>query len=193
MTRPVLNLMTVLSLLTCVAAGALWARSCFVTDVWEYNRLRPATKDCQWRQHSLVAGFGSLYYEYQSLTTSDTATLTNVRREPPDTLRHRTWGRVEGSAWWVRYYDGPANNTFWQGHHWNVVCPMWVPVLASGVLPLARLRRRHRRRRQANAGMCPHCGYDLRATPGRCPECGAAADRGSIKNGVIRPLTSRTC
>jgi hypothetical protein len=31
-------------------------------------------------------------------------------------------------------------------------------------------KRRARRRRQK--GLCPECGYDLRASPGRCPECG---------------------
>lgn len=32
--------------------------------------------------------------------------------------------------------------------------------------------------RRARAGLCPSCGYDLRASKGRCPECGARINGG---------------
>jgi hypothetical protein len=58
----------------------------------------------------------------------------------------------------------------------TVLCKAWLVVLALALLPLARLAGYvgHRRtmRRRKDAGLCSHCGYDLRATRDRCPECG---------------------
>jgi hypothetical protein len=53
--------------------------------------------------------------------------------------------------------------------------PMWalgVPLLLPLTVMVFRNRRRVRRQR---AGLCIHCGYDLRASPDRCPECGLIA------------------
>ena len=55
-------------------------------------------------------------------------------------------------------------------------------ILAAAVPPLLAWARfvnprvwRAMRTVLRERGLCPECGYDLRASPGRCPECGAAA------------------
>ncbi len=53
--------------------------------------------------------------------------------------------------------------------------PFWVLFLATTGLPSWWLHRRLMVRRRSRAGLCPACGYDLRATPDRCPECGTEA------------------
>jgi hypothetical protein len=58
-----------------------------------------------------------------------------------------------------------------------IVIPLWSLVLLSGVLPMRPVVKamvnRSRRRFRKGAGLCPSCGYDLRASPEQCPECGA--------------------
>jgi len=57
-----------------------------------------------------------------------------------------------------------------------VIVPYWAASFVSGAWPIwsmaSVVRHKARRRRRERAGLCPVCGYDLRATPGRCPECG---------------------
>jgi hypothetical protein len=51
--------------------------------------------------------------------------------------------------------------------------PYWLVTSLSAVLPVVWVRKF--RRTRYRAGLCPHCGYDLRATPEQCPECGQKA------------------
>ena len=65
------------------------------------------------------------------------------------------------------------------GRHWCASVSWWLPAAAAAMLPAARaLSWLKRARRRPAEGLCPACGYDLRASPGRCPECGTATAKG---------------
>jgi hypothetical protein len=49
------------------------------------------------------------------------------------------------------------------------VIPNWFFLILTSIPPLLWLTRRLSPK---PTGLCPTCGYDLRATPDRCPECG---------------------
>jgi hypothetical protein len=56
--------------------------------------------------------------------------------------------------------------------------PLWAVALVTAPLSGAILRRVYlhvRATRRRARGLCPSCGYDLRASPERCPECGKAS------------------
>jgi hypothetical protein len=83
------------------------------------------------------------------------------------------WNRA--SSRWARFgFFEMRGGGAWLATYHFVGLPHWLPLLLV-TLPAAaaELRSRARRRRGGRAGLCPRCGYDLRATPDRCPECGA--------------------
>ena len=61
--------------------------------------------------------------------------------------------------------------------HHQLIVPYWMLLVTAIALPAYRLA--HWFARSRLVGMCPVCGYDLRATPDRCPECGHVPARGA--------------
>ena len=104
-------------------------------------------------------------------------------REPPPVwggLAPLRWERINTPA-----SEGPAmppaaNGVLGFGHiaagGARILRVPWWSVLASAVcLSLLLVRKSRRAARASASGLCPACGYDLRATPERCPECGTTA------------------
>ena len=150
------------SLLVCAALSVLWARSGRVMDGVLYCDPSGAGG---W-SHCLHTRHGALYYLYTGPPQSTPPGWKVLAGpQPPQYV-----AMVDRPRWRVLGFAGGGVGTFW-----FVSAPFWSLVLTAGVLPTVWLVRRARRRLRPDVGVCPKCGYDLRATPGRCPECGTAA------------------
>jgi len=96
--------------------------------------------------------------------------LTRVSLGPLNGLPSPLGGKRYALGWTYR------NTPEFRQTAWEARCPAWIAVLAFAMLPAVWTILYFRRRRITGIGLCPACGYDLRATPDRCPECGKAVD-----------------
>ena len=175
MSRPARHLLTLcsaVSLLLCVAACVQWVRTSAL------NRSDNIQFGSGNVSRSITMSGGRLYFRHMTAAVPwwEPQPWSYEGRggvdsyEPAADLRFDVLGfafaHERGFTWGSRWVET-----------W-VIIPLWALAVLSAVLPalwLGRRVRRSRRRRRAGAGLCPSCGYDLRASPGRCPECGAAA------------------
>lgn len=87
------------------------------------------------------------------------------------------WAQVEQTGPGDYWRASPRNSS--SISTWALVLPYWILPLVMGAIIVwstLRLRRIALASRRRVAGLCPACGYDLRATPDRCPECGREFD-----------------
>ena len=174
MRRRLLDLLTALSLMLCAAATALLVRSGRVAD--------SVTGESVWDAPPGVRHRSTWAFE-----TDRGVAYLSASRFVPDESPAVSAGRVWTCDRSVPTGPPAPPRTFWgrrgfsyKRYQWelnqritdtSLRFPLWLPACLFAALPAARLARR----RRGVHGACPHCGYDLRATPGRCPECGAPA------------------
>src|SRR5688500_17921214 len=189
MTRRLLNLVTLVSLVLCAAAVALWVRSYWVADSFAWRRAPPDGATRVSASAALHTGRGGIMW--QEVRTTRPA--GDARPDGPphvqftpgwhtDPRPRAVGGGNPAMPFWRRLrfgYDGNAPLTSPGRISHRCACmPLWFPALlaATAATPgLAAWQGRRRRRRRAAAGNCARCGYDLRASPGRCPECGVTS------------------
>jgi hypothetical protein len=204
MTRRLLNLLTALSLLLCVAVCVLWVRSYFWFDTLAhvgppsapYARPFPSgprgmmfTDASRWIVSSHRGGV-EFYWDLLRMWADLGEDSPLANRPPGFRFRSPPAGPLDPVATFppsvvrgvlgFRFVDfrrppGPAPGRPVDLELRDVFVPYWFPAVLTAALPLARLVRVLRRRSERRAGLCPSCGYDLRATPERCPECGTTA------------------
>ena len=180
MRRRVYQFLFLLTAADCALLAALWARSGQYSEGFNVQH-----------GHHAVYVFsrrGGLSFSCSGSDVPETGRLLDVyadsERVPPG-----YWDRKEGWRRKVTHRGVSfAGVTIEVGHptkrypngRWiplHVELPHWLVLLMTlpftvvfGRRATSALRAERRKR-----GLCPTCGYDVRATPDRCPECGSAA------------------
>jgi len=186
--RIIFKAATALSLLLCVGTIALWVAAWNWPHIW-VTELAEAPTPSMWRNESLEQAT-SLLVARGGLECR----IYRMSGKPTGSLGPRTWNgsavqtpqlpteHLSRPSIWNRcgfLFESftPGGSYFYshggrQARGYLLQVPIWSLLVLTGLLPFSWLARRWMARRRQKAGVCPLCGYDLRATPDRCPECG---------------------
>jgi hypothetical protein len=165
MTRRLLTLASLLSLVLCLATAALWVRSYWVGDsishvnAYSLWSLESSLGRIQcWHMRSADGRFEGSGLWRTSGPPQELAASQNIF----PTVKTRLGFAYADSN------DGAVSYALWV-----ILIPVLMLGFLAGALPAMAKAWRRFALPPAAAAPCARCGYDLRATPGRCPECDA--------------------
>jgi hypothetical protein len=165
--RRLFNFAALLSLSFAILMAGLWARSHWIKDLW---KLPLPVRYASLESYSGFLGFSVSFSKQIAqpdwnsvrakgfVLTKEMVSFQESRHEPPSATFRFTGVMAAG------YLIG---------------VPHWFVCLLCLLLPAVWWWRRWRFARARERGLCPKCGYDLRASPDRCPECGQQIDPGA--------------
>jgi hypothetical protein len=174
------NTLAALSFLLCLASIVLWLRSYWYRDILSFGH---AGGNC----HVVQSLLGRIHI----LSNLDGGCSGGFSYSGPHRLSPQAiWnGGMSGYPVNPKWHAGFIWQRYSQWQSWRswarpdelrlIVIPYGCPALLLATPPALWLVRRScgRRRHRSAAGLCPECGYDMRATPRRCPECGCQTDQ----------------
>jgi hypothetical protein len=193
--RLLFHLAALISLVLSVTAVGLWLRAANLSDHWVWVSTTPGPVAGTWdqREWTLTFGYGRVLFRrarmemtllYPDWQPSSRHNRVKYDALPPGEglapipypgqLNPRTivYVRIPG----LRAQRTTTHTAHSKASDFELMFPLWIIAVAGAILPLiweVRYRRFILRSRRRRRGLCPACGYDLRATPARCPECGA--------------------
>jgi hypothetical protein len=209
--RWIFNGFAAISVLILLASSFLWIRSYWKSDIVYWNKVYfansppppPGTPTAE-SEGNVSSSCGYLSITWNAVTFSTAGPVIDILYNPHQgvsyvsdnftspPIRPGPTPGAKPNEKWIRWNCAGIQyvSTVLPDSYETLISIRWPYIVAFALcLPAWKaLAIAHNRRRAARVrhGLCPTCGYDLRATPNQCPECGKTMEQTTSLNTALR-------
>jgi len=119
----------------------------------------------------LMSVYDNFGIDYSSLDMKQSSAHLSHHR-PAERFDDMDWHDSWGWEWHRGAFEIGSSHYIGLNSMQVLTAPYWSVQLATLLFPMVLIRTQFRRNRRLKLGLCPRCGYDVRANSDRCSECG---------------------